>query len=540
MLFMSKPTCTFRLTWLASASRLIAAFTVWRSREDLCSWCPRRLRKPLLALILGGFASLSHAIPTAERQFLIDLYTSANGPGWNTGTNWNGAVGTECTWFGITCSSGNANVTIINLSTNNLIGTLPTTLNSLTALQLFDVNNNQLTGAIPSLANLSALQVFNIGFNQLTGAIPPLAGLTALQVFYANNNQLVGVIPPLAGLTALQVFDVGINQLVGAIPSLAGLTALQIFYVSFNQLTGAIPPLTGLAALQYFSVVSNQLTGAIPPLAGLTALQVFRVENNQLTDSIPPVPSPTNSLTAGGSALCPNQLTVSVDVAWDAATGSTPWSTGCTAALVGQALNFGAPPTLAAGGAGTVVATPTPLPGSANSIVYSSLTPLVCSVNANSGLVTVLPAALAGDVCTIAADKAGDATHNSAPQAIQSIAVTAVAANCRLNINGDAALSADIDGMLILRYMLGFRGDALIDGLTPLVGTRTTAGAIESFLAVQDFGVTVPATPMQATRDGFVIARFIQGLLATAMIAGTDIPPADADDVRNLIQGWCP
>jgi hypothetical protein len=46
------------------------------------------------------------------------------------------------------------------------------------------------------------------------------------------------------------------------------------------------------------------------------------------------VPNPS-SLSAGDSALCPNFLSPSTgtanDLAWNTATGSTPWSKNCTA-----------------------------------------------------------------------------------------------------------------------------------------------------------------------------------------------------------------
>jgi hypothetical protein len=539
-----------------------------------------------ISLFLALSASRSHAvIPASERAVLQALYTSAGGASWTNNTGWNGAVGTECAWYGITCSAGDVNVIRINLAGNNLVGNLPTTLNQLSALQLFDVGFNQLTGAIPPLTGLTALQSFNLRFNQLNGAIPALTGLSALSIFtvdnnqltgaipaliglsaldffYAYNNQLTGAIPALTGLSSLRFFRVHSNQLTGAIPTLTALSALSVFQandnqltgaipalngssdlraftVENNQLTGAIPALTGLGALSTFRVDNNQLTGAVPALTGLSALSVFRVDNNQFTGAIPAVPAPINVLQTGlpWVALCPNQLIPSVDPAWDTATGVAPWSTGCIGALPSQTLSFGAAPILTVGGMGTVTATAAPLPNSANPVVYASLTPLVCSVNAASGLVTVQPSAAVGNTCTITADKAGDATANSAPQVQLSIPIAPI---CRLDINGDGARNADVDGLLTHRYLLGLRGNALIEGLTPLAGTRNTSEAIETFLAAQDFNVSGLATPALATRDGLAILRYLQAQPATPMIAGTGIAPANATAVQNRVAGWCP
>ena len=267
-------------------------------------------------------------IPASERAVLVSLYNSTNGASWTNNAGWMGAVGTECTWFGITCDGTQSHVTVVRLNSNNLVGTLPA-LDGLTSLTGFIVDSNQLTGLIPSLSNLIALQELSTNYNQFSGSIPPLSqlsvlrsfgaagnqltgsiplisGLTTLQYFGVEGNQLSGSVPSLSGLTALQFFFAGPNQLTGSIPSLDGLTALRSFFVGANQLTGGIPTLTGLTALQSLDVRSNQLTGSIPSLSGLTALESLDVRNNQLTGSIPALSGLSLFSYFGGTG---NQLT---------------------------------------------------------------------------------------------------------------------------------------------------------------------------------------------------------------------------------------
>jgi Leucine rich repeat N-terminal domain len=329
----------------------------------------------VVAIALCCMMSAAHAIPTVERDFLLALYANTNGANWSNKSGWSTPTTVpECSWHGITCNAGDANITRINLPGNNLVGTLPTTLNDLTQLEVFSVSNNTLSGAIPSLAGLSKLFSFQVSTNALSGSIPSFAGLTALSsvglhnnqlsgsipalagspplnFFTAYNNQLTGPIPSLTGLTNLAFFYVDRNQLSGTIPSLAGLVKLEVFYVQDNVLTGSLPSLSGLAKLDTFyaynnqlssaipaftgqttlrnyDVSDNQLTGAIPSLADLSALRSFRVHDNLLTGAVPAVPT-TNVLTAGGSRLCPNPLTPSINTAWNIATGSTPWSVDC-------------------------------------------------------------------------------------------------------------------------------------------------------------------------------------------------------------------
>lgn len=247
---------------------------------------PRRAAIAALALgaTLGLVLPAHAAVPPAERQALVDLYNSTGGAAWTNNTNWNTGDPCDNNWFGIACNATKDHVRKIDLESNKLDGTLPSSLAGLTALEWFVASDNQLTGPIPSLT-----------------------GLTVLKYFYAWGNQLTGPIPSLTGLTALEFFSVADNQLTGPIPSLTGLTALESFWVSGNQLTGAIPSLTGLTALKHFFAYGNQLTGT-PPGVPIDV-----------------------TLNAAGSWLCPNFLHTPspTDLAWNAAVGGT-WSDGCT------------------------------------------------------------------------------------------------------------------------------------------------------------------------------------------------------------------
>jgi Divergent InlB B-repeat domain len=421
------------------------------------------------ALATMAMSAVSHAaIPDTERAVLQALFNSTNGNAWTDKTNWNGAPGTECTWARIACNADESHVTEIVLNNNNLVGTLPTTINQ-----------------------MSALRVFVVALNDLEGPIPALNTLTELRVFSASFNALSGSIPTLAGLIALREFNVGLNQLSGPIPSLNGLTALEFFSVGANPL----PALTGLSSLQTFIVVNNQLTGSIPSLSGLTELRLFNVANNQLTGAVPAVPSPS-ALTPDISALCPNQLTVSPDADWDAATPGATWDVGCTATLPQQVLTFGAAPTLVVVGTGTVAATVTPSPGSTAPIVYSSATQSVCSVDTTSGLVTVLSAGVEGSICTIAADKANDATINSAVQVQQSIAIQGLTATFTVTPS-----TADANGFV-----------------QPNIPQTVTAGDTASFVITSNAGFNIASVGGTCGGTLFVIAYTTNAITADCTV----------------------
>ncbi|MEP6881394.1 MAG: hypothetical protein ABI866_05335, partial [Dokdonella sp.] len=52
----------------------------------------------LVVLSLLSFENAHAAVSAQERAGLIALYNSTGGNAWTHNTNWNGAVGTECTW----------------------------------------------------------------------------------------------------------------------------------------------------------------------------------------------------------------------------------------------------------------------------------------------------------------------------------------------------------------------------------------------------------------------------------------------------------
>jgi hypothetical protein len=53
------------------------------------------------------------------------------------------------------------------------------------------------------------------------------------------------------------------------------------------------------------------------------------------------------------------------------------------------------------------------------------------------------------------------------------------------DIDGDGGIGALTDGLLLLRYLFGFRGPVLITGVVGPGCTRCTAPAIESYLAAK-------------------------------------------------------
>ena len=146
-------------------------------------------------------------------------------------------------WKGIRIAAGR--VVGLRMSSQGIVGTIPSELGNLSNLLSLSLSGNRLTGGIPKeLGGLSNLTGLYLHVNQLTGEIPPeLGGLSNLTGLYLHVNQLTGEIPPeLGGLSNLTRLALSGNQLTGEIPpELGGLANLQELYLRGNLLTGCVP-----------------------------------------------------------------------------------------------------------------------------------------------------------------------------------------------------------------------------------------------------------------------------------------------------------
>ncbi|PKV51938.1 Leucine-rich repeat (LRR) protein [Aquimarina sp. MAR_2010_214] len=229
-------------------------------------------------------------VSAAERQALIDLYNSTNGANWtNTTANnkpWliNDPTSKVCDWAGVTVENGK--LISINISNNNLKGTLPNSINGLVYLKQLYLYSNQLIGNIPSsIGDLIELQTLSLDNNQFTGNIPSSIGnLSNLDGLALYKNQLGGMIPKeLGNLLKLRFLFLHSNQISGPIPlELGGLTNVENINLSSNKLIGQIPGSIGnLSQLAALRIGSNEFSGQIPsPISELPNLTVLEFANN--------------------------------------------------------------------------------------------------------------------------------------------------------------------------------------------------------------------------------------------------------------------
>nr|XP_043633704.1 probable LRR receptor-like serine/threonine-protein kinase At3g47570 [Erigeron canadensis] len=205
---------------------------------------------------------------------------------WNTSLHF-------CDWSGISCGKKHQRVTIVNLTSQGLTGSLSPHLGNLSFLYELRLGNNSFEGSIPNeLGHLSRLRVLALFRNKLYGIIPTnLSGCINLEEIRLSNNKLIGNIPTeISFLSKLTYLSINYNNLTGGIsPFLGNITLMEVFSVANNSFGGSIPDTLGRwKNLREFYVGTCNLHGTIPDsLFNNTLLTRFSVANNQIQGSIP-------------------------------------------------------------------------------------------------------------------------------------------------------------------------------------------------------------------------------------------------------------
>lgn len=173
---------------------------------------------------------INHTATAQNSQCHIDdwnalkqLYINTSGTSWDNNNNWSTVTtATPQTFCDLEQLHGiklNANGRIIevDLSDNNLSGTIPSIISNLVEVVDINLSSNQLSGAIPNqFSNLSALQILNLSNNNLVGSIP--SSFAALST--TNGGSLVELV-------------LEFNNLSGCYPTDLAVLCAQAYYGGF-------------------------------------------------------------------------------------------------------------------------------------------------------------------------------------------------------------------------------------------------------------------------------------------------------------------
>jgi hypothetical protein len=181
-----------------------------------------------------------------------------------------------------------------NLANNALSGTFPNAIPS--ALNFLDVSGNLLQGTVPlDLPALQNLEFLFVDNNQMLNGNPSalLSSAVNLRTLSARNTSLIGRFKgsDILALQKMEILDLSKNEISGTIPTEFGdLQLMKKIFLDSNKFSGSIPSELGnVDDLLVLRLGNNLLDGSIPQTLGrLTSLEdMVLTGNDQLLGSVP-------------------------------------------------------------------------------------------------------------------------------------------------------------------------------------------------------------------------------------------------------------
>lgn len=221
-----------------------------------------------------------------EREILDMIYREAGGLGWIYSDGWT-SHDHHCTWFGIVCYEGglrDKKVQLIDLSHNNLQGSLPDSIWRLVYLTELKLRDNAVDASFAKIGNAQSLKSLILSRTNVKSLVG-IGAATSLVSLHLTSNDIGGPLADeLFDLVVLEKLFLNFNSFTGTLPTLIGqLKNLKEIYLLNNALNGTLPTELGrLIRINVISLGENNFSGEIPShLSSLPFLEVLSLEKEQ-------------------------------------------------------------------------------------------------------------------------------------------------------------------------------------------------------------------------------------------------------------------
>jgi mono/diheme cytochrome c family protein len=463
------------------------------------------------------------------------------------------AASTGATIWAATCGTAGCHGSPPN-PTNNPATTRLNVGGNTTTLLDYVIPRQPVMAVNPGIAALSAGDKLAVA-QYIAEFIPAISMTTPHNTAASVNVSSQVFLNTLAGLTTLEVVTPPANGMVSSFTGTSatytpnnGFVGTDTFTYRAKNVAAASGPAPQGPYDTDVRTVSITVLAAAPAIT--SALTVSATVNQAFTYQIAATNAPTgynatglpawlgvNTTTGVLSGMPPAGATAMVTISASNANGSGSAALTINIGTIAQTITFGAQASPIAFNAGAVVMISPAATGGAsgNPIVYSSLTPSVCSVSGATWTI------LSAGICTIAANQAGAAAYSAAPQVTQSISIngaapdaptigTALAGNTQATVNFTAP--ANTGGLPITSYTANCGGISASGSSSPIVVSGLVNGVsyLCTVTATNAAGTSVASagasvTPVAAAFTGTVLSRKTHGVAGTFDLA-IDTAPA--------------
>lgn len=167
---------------------------------------------------------------------------------------------------------------------NNLLMSLPSSIQLFSNLEFLDISNNRLTALCEGITRLPRLRTLLAKNNRLNEhSLPKHFGLLQLEVLNLSGNRFEEIPLQCTHMQRLQSLSLGGNRLKSIPPEIENLTSLELLYLGGNLITSIPPEVANLPFLTYLVLCDNRIQSVPPQLTRLESLRSLSLHNNLLT-----------------------------------------------------------------------------------------------------------------------------------------------------------------------------------------------------------------------------------------------------------------